>query len=202
MMRLYTAHTPNGRKVQIALEELDLEYEPVQVDLGTGGARESWFLELCPNGKIPVLDDGGTVVWESGAILLYLAEKHDPERRLLSAEPRARWEAIQLAFFQAAGLGPNLGRLSEQLQRGEADRNAEMVQVLADEVSRILGVLERILDDGRLFLAGDYSIADIMHYPWLQPVLALGAPQLMGRPAVVEWIERVAARPAVKRGFV
>ncbi|MFK7896513.1 MAG: glutathione S-transferase family protein [Myxococcota bacterium] len=201
MIHLYTAPSPNGRKAQIALEELGLTYQSTQVNVRNGAQHAPAFLRLCPNSKIPVLEDEGTVVWESGAILLYLAEHHDPERRLLAAEHKERWEAIQLTFFQAAGLGPNLGRLSEQLQRTESERNAEMVGTFTAEVDRILGVLDRILEDGRPFLAGRYSIADIMHYPWLQPVLALGAPQIRERPRLVEWLERLAARPAVVEGL-
>lgn len=198
-MRLYTTTpTANCWKIHIALEELGLAYEPVSVPLESESRYEPWFEKLCPNNKIPVLeDDDGTVVWESGAILLYLAERHDPEGRILSADPKRRFEAIQYAFFQAAGLGPNLGRLSTQLRLREGERNAEMTALLVDEVDRIFGVLDRILADGRSFLAGEYSIADIMHYPWLQPVRALAAPQLMERPRVVEWIDRTGARPAV-----
>lgn len=198
MIRLYTAETPNGRKARIALDELGLAYESRPVDLGAGAQRESWFVALCPNGKIPVLQDGERVVWESGAILLYLAEHHDPDHRILPAEHSLRWQAIQLAFFQAAGLGPNLGRLSDQLQTPDDRRNPEMVATFTKEVDRILGVLDLILADGRRFLAQEYSIADIMHYPWLQPVLALRAPQLVDRPRVVAWLERIASRPAVE----
>ncbi len=200
-MRLYTASTPNGRKVQIALAELGLPYEAIPVDLHGGAQRESWFTELCPNGKIPVLQDGDRTIWESGAILLYLGEEHDPEARILPKASARRWEAIQLAFFQAAGLGPNLGRLSEQLQRPPDRRNPETVAACTHEVDRILGVLDRILEDGRPFLTTEFSIADIMHYPWLQPVLALGASQLTQRPRVVDWLHRLEARPAVQEVF-
>jgi GST-like protein len=197
-MILYTAPTPNGRKVSIALEELQLSYEVKRVDLQSGDQLKPEFLALCPNHKIPVLDDGGLVVWESGAILLYLAEKTS---RLLPADPHRRIEAIQYAFFQAGGIGPNLGRLAAQLRRPEAERNGEMVGIFADEVSRLVGVLDRILSDGRPFLVGDYSIGDIMHYPWMQPMLALNIPALMARPLVVNWLQRIAERPAVQRGM-
>ena len=197
-MRLYTAPSPNTRKVEIALAELGFAYEAIPVEVRAGVQREAWFLELCPNSKIPVLQDGARTVWESGAILLYLGEEHDPDGRILPPTPAARWDAIQLAFFQAAGLGPNLGRLSEQLQLPEDERNPGMVRTFSQEVDRLLGVLDLLLEDGRPFLAHDYSIADIMHYPWLQPVLALRAPQLTSRPRVVDWLQRVAARPAVQ----
>ncbi len=198
MIRLYTAATPNGRKVSIALEELGLPYEVVRVAIGASEHPTADFLALTPNHKIPVIDDGGMRIWESGAILLYLAEKHG---RLLPEDPKDRIAAIQYAFFQTGGIGPNLGRLAPQLQRPEADRNQEMLSVFLGEVVRLLGVLDRILADDRPFLAGDYSIGDLMHYPWLHPMLSLKAPPLMALPRVVAWLERIAERPAVEKGM-
>jgi len=201
MIRLYTAQTPNGRKASIALEELGLPYEVEYVKLDAGEQLTPSFLAKNPNNKIPVLDDDGLVVWESGAILLHLGERHDPKGLILPKDPKRRIEAIQYAFFQTGGLGPNLGRLGAQLRKPAAERNAEMVQIFGDEVSRLIGVLGRILADGRAYLAGDYTIGDIMHYPWLAPLYALKAPPLMEDPNVVAWVERIAARPAVQRGM-
>ena len=110
-------------------------------------------------------------------------------------------EAIQYAFFQTGGLGPYLGRLAAQLRRPAEERNQEMVGIFSAEIDRLMGVLDRILDDGRPFLAGEYSIGDIMHYGWLAPVLGLKAPALMSRPRVLAWVERIAERPAVQRGM-
>ena len=197
MIQLYTAPTPNGRKISIALEELEVPYEVHRIDL-SGDQFKPEFLALNPNHKIPVIDDDGVVIWESGAILLHLAEKHG---KLLPSDPRGRIEAIQYAFFQTGGIGPNLGRLGAQVRRPEGERNQEMVQIFSEEVGRLIGVLDRILADGRPYLAGDYSIGDIMHYPWMHPVLGLKAPMLMERKAVVEWMERIAERPAVQRGM-
>ena len=201
MIKLYTAATPNGRKVSIALEEIGVPYDAILVDLGSGELRGDEFLKRNPNHKIPILEDEGRIIWESGAILLYLGEKWDPEHRILPRAEDRRWEAIQYAFFQTGGVGPNLGRLAEQLQRPEAERNDEMVQIFSGEIDRLMGVLDRILSDGREYLAVDYSIADIMHYPWLQPALALGAPQMTSRPRVVDWMDRIAERPAVRTGL-
>ena len=156
------------------------------------------FLALCPNHKIPVLDDDGQVIWESGAILLHLAEKHG---KLLPADPAGRMEAIQYAFFQTGGIGPNLGRLAAQVRRPEGERNQEMVEIFSGEVNRLLGVLDRILADGRPYLAGEYSIGDIMHYGWLGLMLGLKAPPLMALPRLVGWLERIGERPAVQRGM-
>ncbi len=201
MIKIHIASTPNGRKPIMALEEIGAAYEALHVNLAADEQRSDGFLALNPNHKIPVLEDEGTVVWESGAILLYLGETYDPKHRILPGNARQRWQAIQYAFFQTGGLGPNLGRLSTQLQRPEGERNMEMVRIFADEVDRLIGVLDRILSDDREYLVGDYSIADIMHYPWLQLVLALAAPQLMNRPRVVEWLCRIADRPATKRAY-
>ena len=200
MLRLYTWKTPNGRKVSIALEELGLDYAVVPVDLGANAQFEPAFLALNPNHKIPVLEDDGLVVWESGAILLHLGEKYG-RGRILPADAKGRMQAIQYAFFQTGGIGPNLGRLGAQLRKPEAERNAEMVQTFGDEVKRLLGVIDRILSDGRPYLAGEYSIGDVMHYPWLTFLVALKAPMMMELPRVVTWIERIGARPAVQRGM-
>lgn len=198
MVRLYTWTTPNGRKVSIALEELGVRYEVCPVNLGANEQLRPEFLALNPNHKIPVLTDDDLVIWESGAILLYLAEKYG---KLLPADSKSRIEAIQYAFFQASGIGPNLGRLGAQLRRPEGERDREIVQIFGDEVKRLIGVLDRILADGRPYLAGEYSIGDIMHYPWLQPLQGFRAPMLMEQPRVVAWLERIGARPAVQRGM-
>ena len=197
MIRLHTAHTPNGRKISIALEELGLPYEVNAVDLATGEQLKPDFLRLNPNHKIPVLEDDGQVVWESGAILLYLGEKYDRRGVLLPSDPRLRMAAIQYAFFQAAGIGPNLGRLGQAFR----ENKPELIPIFQAEVARLLGVLESILGDGREYLAGPYSIGDIMHYPWLKAALDLKLPDLMKQPRVLAWLERIGARPAVQRGM-
>jgi len=200
MIRLHTWTTPNGRKVSIALEELGLAYEVCKVDLGANEQMKPDFLALNPNHKIPVLEDDGLVIWESGAILLHLGERHDPKGLILAKDPRKRSAAIQLAFFQTGGVGPNLGRLGAALRK-EGEKNAEMIQVFSTEMARLYGVLDRILADGRPYLAGDYSIGDIMHYPWLSFPLQLKMPDLIKLPRVVAWLERIAARPAVAKGM-
>jgi GSH-dependent disulfide-bond oxidoreductase len=200
MIRLHTWTTPNGRKISIALEECGLSYEVVPVDLGANAQMTPAFLALNPNHKIPVLEDGKVVIWESGAILLHLGEKYGVGK-ILPADPGLRMAAIQYAFFQTGGIGPNLGRLGAQLRKPEGERNPEMLKTFSDEVTRLLGVLDRILADGREYLVGPYSIGDIMHYPWLSAMQGLRAPQLLALPRVVAWLERIGARPAVKRGM-
>ncbi len=200
MIRLHTSTTPNGRKISIALEELSLPYEVRKVDLAANEQLKPDFLGLNPNHKIPVLEDDGLVIWESGAILLHLGEKHDPKGLILPKDARKRSEAIQLAFFQTGGVGPNLGRLGAALRK-EGEKNAEMIQIFSTEMARLYGVLDRILSDGRDYLAGGYSIGDIMHYPWLSFPLQLKMPELIKLPRVVTWLERIAARPAVQKGM-
>jgi GST-like protein len=200
MIRLHTAATPNGKKISIALEELGLPYEVRRVNLQAEEQLRPEFIALNPNHKIPVLEDDGLVVWESGAILLHLGETRDPEGRILPKDPRQRLAAIQYAFFQTGGIGPNLGRLGAALRK-PGEKNQEMIEIFRGEVARLLGVLERILADGRPYLAGPYSIGDIMHYPWLKLLLDLGAKEITEQKRVVEWLQRIGARPAVQRGM-
>jgi GST-like protein len=200
MIRLHTAQTPNGRKVSIALEELGLAYETHRVRLDQEEQMKPEFLALTPNHKIPVIEDDGQVIWESGAILLHLGEKHDPEGRILPNDTKKRMEAIQYAFFQTGGVGPNLGRLGQALRK-EGEKNQEMIAIFSGELTRLLGVLDRILADDREYLAGPYSIGDIMHFPWLKVVQNLRSPVLLELPRIVAWLDRIAARPAVERGM-
>ncbi len=200
MITLYTGPTPNGRKISIALEELGLPYEVQAIDLAADEQKQPDFLAMNPNHKIPVLRDDDIVVWESGAILLHLGERHDPEGLILPKDPKRRLEAIQYAFFQTGGVGPNLGRLGAALRK-EGEKNQEMIDIFQGEMERLFGVLDRILADGRDYLAGDYSIGDIMHYPWLKFPLDLGFPGLLKHDRVVAWLNRIGDRPAVVKGM-
>jgi GST-like protein len=200
VIRLHTAATPNGRKASIALEELGLDYEVKNVDLAAEEQLKPEFLALNPNHKVPVLEDGDRVIWESGAILLHLGEERDPEGRILPRDAVLRMDAIQYAFFQTGGIGPNLGRLGQALRK-EGEKNQEMIAIFSGEMTRLIGVLDRILADGRDYLAGPYSIGDIMHYPWLKIVLDLQTPALLAQERVVAWLQRIGERPAVQRGM-
>ena len=201
MIQLYTAQTPNGRKISVALEELGVPYQAHFVKLADNEQMSDSFLAMNPNHKIPVLVDGDLTIWESGAILLHLGEQHDPEGRILPKDPAKRIEAIQYAFFQTGGVGPNLGRLGAALRK-EGEKNQEMIEIFGGEMDRLCGVLDRILANGdRDYLAGDYSIGDIMHYPWLRIAQHIGADWVTGRGRVVDWLERIAARKAVAKGM-
>jgi GST-like protein len=199
-MHLYTGTTPNGHKASIALEELGLDYDVTWIHLDKDEQKTEQFLAMNPNHKIPVLEDDGQIIWESGAILLHLGEKYDPQGRILPKDAKARMEAIQYAFFQTGGIGPNLGRFGAALRK-EGEKNAEMIQIFGDEVKRLIGVIDRILSDDREYLAGPYSIGDIMHFPWLQIMKNLGSPEILERERVSNWLARIAARPAVAKGM-
>jgi GST-like protein len=201
MIKLHTWKTPNGYKISIALEELGVEYEVHPIDIAADEQFSDTFLAINPNHKIPAIEDDGQAIWESGAILLHLGEKHDAEGRILSSDPGKRMEAIQYAFFQTGGVGPNLGRLGAALRK-EGDKNQEMLEIFGGEMDRLCGVIDRILENGsRDYLAGDYSIGDIMHFPWLRIAQNIGADWITGRPRVADWLDRIAARPAVERGM-
>jgi glutathione S-transferase len=188
--------TPNGWKVSIALEELGLAYEVCKVDLGANEQMKPEFLAKNPNHKIPVLEDDGLVIWESGAILLHLREA----RKVLPKDAKGRIAAIQYAFFQTGGIGPNLGRLGAALRK-PGEKNPEMIEIFRSEVARLIGVLERTLGDGREYLPVTTRSATSCHYPWLAFPLQLKMPDLIKLPRVVAWLERIAARPAVKKGM-
>jgi GST-like protein len=199
-MRLYTATTPNGRKASIALEELGLDYDMTWVRIDQEEQLKPDFLALNPNHKIPVLEDDGQVIWESGAILLHLGENYDPDGIILPKDAKTRMEAIQYAFFQSGGVGPNLGRLGAALRK-EGEKNLEMIEIFSTETKRLIGVIDRILEDGREYLAGPYSIGDIMHFPWLQIMKNLGSRDILDAERVSNWLGKIEARPAVQKGM-
>jgi GST-like protein len=201
MIKLYTWTTPNGRKISIALEELGVEYDVIPINTGEREQFTDEFLAINPNHKIPAIDDSGLKVWESGAILLHLGEQHDPDGRILPKDVAKRMEAIQYAFFQTGGVGPNLGRFGAALRK-EGKKNQEMIEIFGGEMDRLCGVLDRVLGNGnRDYLCGDYSIGDIMHFPWLRIAQNIGADWITNRPRLVDWLDRIAARPAVERGM-
>lgn len=201
MITLYTWSTPNGYKASIALEELGLDYTVRPIDITRGEQLAPDFLALNPNHKIPVIvDDDGPggrpiTLIESGAILIYLAEKTG---RLLPADPRARLEALQWLMFQMGGVGPMLGQAHHFL-RFAPDVIPYAIERYSKEAGRIYGVLETRLA-GREWLAGDdYSIADIATWPWIARHEWQGI-DLARFPAVKRWFDAIAARPAVQRG--
>lgn len=202
MIDLYFWTTPNGYKVSILLEELALPYRVLPVDIGAGEQFQPSFLALNPNHKIPVIVDrdgpGGApyTVIESGAILMYLAEKTG---RFFPAEPRAHWDTVQWLMFQMASIGPMLGQ-NHHFRRYAPEKIEYAIQRYTNEAKRLYGVMDKRLT-GRAWFAGDeYTIADIAIFPWLRGHASQGV-DLDGYPNVKRWFEAVAARPAVQRGL-
>src|SRR3954470_3889489 len=166
MIELFTAATPNGWKVSIALEELGLPYTALPISLGKLEQKEEWFLEINPNGRIPAIvdhDNDDFVVFESGAILIYLAEKSG---QFLPAEPKARSRVLQWLMFQMSGVGPMMGQ-ANVFFRYAPEKLPWAIGRYQRECRRLFEVLDGHLA-GNQFLAGDYSIADIATWPWVR----------------------------------
>ncbi len=200
-IEVWTWPTPNGHKVHIALEELGLPYRVVPVNIGAGDQFTPEFLAITPNHRIPALVDpdgpGGKrlELFESGAILIYLAEKAG---RLIPADPAARYGCLQWLMFQMGGVGPMFGQYGHFHTYAPEKLNYAMARY-AKEVVRLHRVLENRLSQSE-FLAGDgYSIADIAAFPWIR-LPERRAIQLADFPAVQRWHNAIAARPAVQRG--
>ncbi|MDG2522840.1 glutathione S-transferase N-terminal domain-containing protein [Caulobacter segnis] len=208
-LQLYSWPTPNGVKVSIALEELGLPYEPHAVNIGK---NETWgpeFLSLNPNGKIPaIIDPDGPdgkplALFESGAILVYLAEK---TAKLIPADPAGRYETLQWVFFQMAAIGPMFGQLGFFHKfAGREYEDKRPLQRYVAESKRLLGVLETRLE-GRQWIMGDqFTIADISMLGWVRNLVGFyEAGELVEFASfknVAAWLERGLARPAVQRGL-
>jgi GST-like protein len=203
MIDLYHAATPNGQKLVMCLEELGLPYRRVPVRLSKGEQFAPAFLAISPNNKIPALvdhapADGGAplALFESGALLAYLAEKTG---RLLPDEPRARLETLQWLFWQVGGLGPMAGQAGH-FRSHAPEPLPYAIERYARETARLYGVLDRRLA-GREFIVNAFSIADIACYPWIVPHEAHGL-ALRDYPNLARWFERIAARPATQRAYV
>lgn len=201
MIDLYTWVTPNGRKISIMLEEVGLPYEVHPVDLGKGDQFKAEFLALNPNNKIPAIVDrdgpGGKPysLFESGAILMYLAEKTG---KLLPRETGPRYEVFKWLMFQMGGVGPMFGQAHNFL-RHDPQQDSYGVERIKQEVARLYGVMEKRLAESR-FLAGDYSIADIATYPWVGRY-EMHRTKLEDFPSVKRWFDSISARPAVQLGM-
>jgi GST-like protein len=201
MIDLYYWTTPNGHKITMALEELGLDYRLIPVNLWAGEQKRGAFRAIAPNGRIPAIVDtaaaGGATVSlsESGAILLYLAEKVDG---LLPRDVGGRAEALQWLFWQVGGLGPISGH-NGHFAHYAPDPLPYAILRFVNETGRLYGVMDRRLAD-RDYLAGAYSIADIACYPWIVPYARLGQ-RLADFPNLERWFKAVAARPATVRAY-
>lgn len=203
MIELYTAATPNGHKVSILLEELGVPYQVHHVNLALGQQRAPDYLKINPNGRIPTIvdrDDGagagaGFAVFESGAILVYLAEKYG---RFLPADARGRSTVMQWLMFQMGGIGPMQGQ-ANVFHRYWPEKYQPAIDRYQNETKRLYRVLEQRLE-GRDYLCGEYSIADIASFPWVNIHSWSGVP-IDDLPRLCAWRERIRARPAVQRGL-
>ncbi|MBR1222279.1 glutathione S-transferase N-terminal domain-containing protein [Bradyrhizobium sp. U87765 SZCCT0131] len=208
-LQLYSLPTPNGVKVSIMLEEIGLPYEPHTIDIGK---NESWtpeFLSLNPNGKIPAIIDpdgpGGKPLglFESGAILVYLADKTG---KLMPTDAAARYETLQWVFFQMAAIGPMFGQVGFFHKfAGKDIADKRPLERYVAESKRLLGVLETRLDGRDWIMGDDYTIADIATLGWVRNLVGFyGAGELVDYKSlsrVPAWLERGLARPAVQRGL-
>lgn len=195
-MKVYLWNTPNGYKIPIMLEELGLEYEIVAVDINNGKQLQPEFLAMNPNHKIPVIDDDGLILFESGAILLYLAEKYG---KFLPQETKAKYVTIEWLMFQMANVGPMFGQANHFVKHAP-----EKIQYGIDRYVKEANRLAKILDD-RLaqlpYLAGNYSIADMATWPWVRSAINNKHFAIETYPDMQKWFDSIAARSAVQKAL-
>jgi len=199
MIDLYTAATPNGWKVSIALEELGLAYDVHPLSFSTKEQKAEWYLKINPNGRIPAIVDranDGFAVFESGAILIYLAEKTG---KLMPKDVKGRSRVIQWLMFQMAGVGPMMGQ-ANVFFRYAPEKIPYAIDRYTNETHRLCDVMNKRLGESD-YLGGEYSIADIATYPWVVAALKREPEQLASRPNLKRWIDAIGERPAVKRGM-
>lgn len=201
MIDLYTWTTPNGRKVSIMLEEVGLPYAVHPINLSKGEQFKPEFLAINPNNKIPAIvdrdgpDNKPFTLFESGAILMYLAEKTG---KLMPKDVGPRYEVMQWLMFQMGGVGPMIGQ-AHQFLRHSPENETYGRERFKKEVARLYGVMNKRLGESEFF-AGDYSIADIAVYPWVSRY-EMHRTRLEDFPNVKRWYDAVGSRPAVKRGM-
>jgi len=199
MLELLTSETPNGWKITIMLEELGVPYTVRPISLTNREQKEDWYVALNPNGRIPTLvdhDEGDFAIFESGAILLYLAEKYN---RFLPADTKGRSSAIQWVMWQMSGLGPMMGQATV-FNRYFEEKLPAVIDRYVRESQRLFGVLDAHLAD-RNYIVGDYSIADIACFPWVRGHDWAGV-EMAGFPNLQRWFDRISERPAVQRGLL
>jgi glutathione S-transferase/GST-like protein len=193
-IRLYTAATPNGWKISIALEEMGLPYEVRVIDFATQEQKADWYVKLNPNGRSPTLDDDGFILFESGAILIYLAEKTG---KFLPKDVHGRSRVIQWLMFQMSGIGPMMGQANVFL-RYFPEKIQPVIERYQREVTRLFGVLDRQLASHE-YIAGEYSIADMALWPWVSGYEWSGV-SVAEFASLQRWLSLVGARPAVQAG--
>ncbi|WP_366656072.1 glutathione S-transferase N-terminal domain-containing protein [Fodinicurvata sp. EGI_FJ10296] len=202
MITLYTWATPNGFKVSMLLEELGLPYEVVPVNIGAGDQFKPEFLEISPNNKIPAIvdtdgPDGKPIsIFESGAILIYLAEK--TKSSFLPADPRQRYEVLQWLMWQMGGFGPMLGQ-AHHFRQYAPERIDYPYDRYTNEAGRLYNVLDKQLGKGRFMVSDTYTIADVATWPWARTIERQGH-SYDDFPNVKRWFQEIEARPATGKG--
>lgn len=198
MIELYTASTPNGWKISVALEELGLPYNVHPINLSANEQKSETFLAMNPNGRIPVIHDRdtGLTIFESGAILLYLAEKTG---QLIPADDTGRYKAISWLMFQMGGVGPMMGQ-ANVFYRYMEEKIPVAIHRYQAESRRLLEVLNNSLQTSTYLVGNDYSIADIANWCWARTHAWSGV-SIDGLDALSNWIERIDSRPAAQKGI-
>jgi GSH-dependent disulfide-bond oxidoreductase len=191
MLDAYVWTTPNGFKALIALEELAVPYTARWIDITKGDQKKPEFLAINPNHKIPAIVDGDTRVFESGAIAVYLAEKTG---KLLATSGQARYSALEWVFFNIGGPGPILGQLG-YFTKFAKEKIPHAIERFTQESERLFGVLDTRLGESR-YLAGDFSIADIINFTWPNAARTFLGLDLAKWPHLTRWLDELAARPA------
>jgi GST-like protein len=203
MIDLYTWNTPNGRKASIMLEETALPYRAHPIDISKGDQFTPEFVAINPNSKIPAIVDqdgpGGRplALFESGAILIYLAEKTG---RFLPADPLGRYETIQWLMFQMGGVGPMFGQ-AHHFRRFAPEQIPYAIERYSKETRRLYGVLDKRLATNEYVAGAAYTIADIAIFPWCQRADWQGVDLAADFPNVKRWYDQLSARPAVQKGM-
>ena len=201
MIDVYSWATPNGHKIHIMLEEVELEYKAIPIDIGAGDQFTPGFLAISPNNKIPaIVDSDGPdgkplALFESGAILFYLAEKTE---KFLPSDPRERYTTMQWLMFQMGGIGPMLGQ-AHHFRIYAPEKIEYAVNRYSNEAKRLYGVMDKQLGVTQFLAGNEYSIADIATFPWTRSWKNQGI-ELDEFPHVKRWFDEIAARPAVIRG--
>jgi glutathione S-transferase len=210
MITLYTAATPNGWKASCTLEELEIPYQTHAIDMGKNQQKEEWYLEICPNGRIPaIVDDDVEVstgdgdgqkkplaIFESGAIMIYLADKAG---RLIPSDTAGRSQAIQWLMFQMGGIGPMMGQ-ANVFYRYFPEKIQAAIDRYQHESRRLFEVLERRLGESQWLAGDEFSIADIANWSWVR-IHGWSGVSTEGLPHLETWVENIEARPGCQRGL-
>ncbi|KAJ5683778.1 uncharacterized protein N7477_000123 [Penicillium maclennaniae] len=198
---LYTWPTPNGVKASITLEELGIPYKTEGINISTNAQKEDWFLKINPNGRIPAILDGSQRVFESGAIMIYLADKYDTDRKISYAPGTPEHiEQLSWLMFQMGGLGPMQGQ-ANHFRLFAGARSDYGIKRYIDETKRLYSVLESRLQESPYLAGSKYTIADIANFSWVRSAPDALEIDLSEFPALKKWVDEIGKRAAVQKGL-